>query len=134
MEGRVERNAYGVRIFEGAVSDAYLQRYAPLPGYTIVVWRGRHLADPSDLTAAEACEYQSELLTVARALRERYQPAQVNYLTLDTQIPHIHTNIVLRYLDDPEPGGALDLNSGEQIADEELDAQADSLRGLLHSD
>ncbi len=130
-EGCVERNSYGVRIFGGATTDAYLQRFAPLPGYTIVVWRGRHLPDPADLTDDEACAYESEVLTVARALRRHFQPAQVNYLTLGNQIPHLHTNVVLRYVDDPAPGGTVDLNGSEPIADGELEEQAATLRAVL---
>jgi len=102
-----------------------------LPGYTIVVWRGRHLPDPADLTDDEACAYESEVLTVARALRRHFQPAQVNYLTLGNQIPHLHTNVVLRYVDDPAPGGTVDLNGSEPIADGELEEQAATLRAVL---
>jgi diadenosine tetraphosphate (Ap4A) HIT family hydrolase len=130
-EGRVARNAYGIRIYRGVVSDAYLQRRAPLPGYTIVVWRGPHIADPADLNSDDACTYGNEVLTVARALRQHFKPAQVNYVTLDLQIPHIHTNVVLRYVDDPMPGGTIDLNQGTQVADDELNAQVTSLRELL---
>src|SRR5258708_4746185 len=130
-EGRVERNAYGIRIFGGMLTDAYLQRYAPLPGFTIVVWRGRHVADPADLTDEEACGYESEVLTVARALRRHFQPAQVNYLTLGNQIPHVHTNVVLRYVDDPAPGSTVDLNDGDRIPDEEFEEQSTTLAALL---
>lgn len=132
-EGRVDRNPYGIRIFGGSLTDAYLQRYAPLPGFTIVVWRGRHVADPADLSDEEACAYESEVLTVARALRRYFQPAQVNYLTLGNQIPHLHTNVVLRYVDDPAPGGTVDLNNGERIADDELARQAVTLNALLRA-
>ena len=130
-EGRVERNPYGIRIFSGATTDAYLQRYAPLPGFTIVVWRGRHVADPADLTEDEARAYQTEVLTVARALRRHFAPAQVNYLTLGNQLPHLHTNVVLRYLDDPAPGGTVDINNGAQIADDEFERQSTILAALL---
>lgn len=130
-EGRVDRNDYGIRIFAGATTDGYLQRFAPLPGYTIVVWRGRHITDPADLTEDEACAYEREVLTVARALRQRFEPAQVNYLTLGNQMPHLHTNVVLRYLDDPSPEGTVDLNSRERVADDVLEAQAATLRTFL---
>jgi diadenosine tetraphosphate (Ap4A) HIT family hydrolase len=109
-----------------------LQRFAPLPGYTIVVWRGRHVAEPTDLTEEEARVYGVEVLVVARALLEHFHPAQVNYLTLGNQIPHVHTNVVLRYVDDPAPGGLIDLNSPGEVADDELEAQATALRRRLH--
>jgi len=60
-----------------------------------------------------------------------FDPDQVNYLTLGNQLPHLHTNVVLRYVDDPAPGGMVDLNSGAQIADDELERQSNILGALL---
>jgi len=71
------------------------------------------------------------VLTVARTLRRHFDPAQVNYLTLGNQLPHLHTNVVLRYVDDPAPGGTVDLNNGAQIADDELERQSAILAALL---
>jgi hypothetical protein len=36
------------------VCDAYLRRVDIVPGYTVAVWRGRHLVDVTELTDAEA--------------------------------------------------------------------------------
>jgi diadenosine tetraphosphate (Ap4A) HIT family hydrolase len=83
------------------------------------------------LTDDEVCAYESEVLTVARALRRHFQPAQVNYLTLGNQIPHLHTNVVLRYVDDPAPAGTVDLSGSKPIADDELEEQAATLRAIL---
>lgn len=44
-EGRPDETAWGARIFSGSVSDAYLQRADIQRGYTVVVWRGRHVAE-----------------------------------------------------------------------------------------
>lgn len=130
-EGRIEANQYGIRIFAGEVSDAYLQRRAPVRGYTIVVWRGRHLPEPSELSDEEAGAYTREVLRVARALREHFKPVQMNYLTLGNMIPHLHTNVVPRFLDDAAPGGNVGLNGGEMIPDEELERQVTALQQRL---
>ena len=37
--------------------DAYLQRATWQPGYTVVTWRGRHVAEPTELDDEEACGY-----------------------------------------------------------------------------
>ena len=56
-DGRPDETAWGVRIFAGDVSDAYLQRAAIQRGYTIVIWRGRHVAEPTELDEDEAGAY-----------------------------------------------------------------------------
>src|ERR1700686_5871748 len=43
-EGRPNRVPSGERIFAGATSDAYLNRAVAARGYTLVFWRGRHVA------------------------------------------------------------------------------------------
>ena len=48
-QGRPEETEYGVRFFAGEVSDAYLQRATSSAATSIVVWRGRHVAEPTEL-------------------------------------------------------------------------------------
>ena len=49
-QGRPEETEYGIRFFAGEVADAYLQRAKVQRGYTVVVWRGRHVAEPTELS------------------------------------------------------------------------------------
>jgi hypothetical protein len=53
-EGRPEETAFGVRILTGEVCDAMLQRSAIQRGYTVVIWRGRHVVEPTELSDEEA--------------------------------------------------------------------------------
>ena len=52
--GRPDANPYGVRIHAGRYTDAYLQRADVQRGYTLVIWRGRHVNEPTELDEAEA--------------------------------------------------------------------------------
>ena len=90
--GRVADNGFGVRVFEGHVSDAYLQRAdIGQTGYTIVIWRGRHVSDPTELTSEEASAYFAEVLRVGRALEAHYRPLKLNFEMLGNSLPHLHT-------------------------------------------
>jgi diadenosine tetraphosphate (Ap4A) HIT family hydrolase len=115
----------------GEHSDAYLQRRASLPGYTIVVWRGRHVVDLTELTDEEARGYSLDVVRVARALRHVFEPLHVNYTTLGNMLPHLHTNVVLRYLQDPAPEADLPLIGGVELEDSEFRTKASALRDLL---
>ena len=48
-QGRPEETEFGARFFAGEVSDAYLQKENLQRGYTVVIWRGRHVAEPTEL-------------------------------------------------------------------------------------
>ena len=103
-EGRPDRTAAGVRFFAGEVCDAYLVRADIQRGLTIAVWRGRHVAEPTELTDAQAAAYGREVLTVGRAIERALQPVKLNYDLLGNSVPHLHTHIVPRYAEDPRPG------------------------------
>jgi diadenosine tetraphosphate (Ap4A) HIT family hydrolase len=136
-EGRPEDNGFGPRIHEGQFSDAYLQRAdVGQKGYTIVIWRGRHVSDPTELSADEASAYFAEVLRVGRALDTHYQPIKLNFGMLGNELPHLHTHVIPRYLDDGAPGQpALMMRGGIQsqrkLPESEIARDASALRALL---
>lgn len=103
-EGRPEETDWGVRFLTGEVSDAYLVRAGVQRGLSIVVWRGRHVAEPTELADHEAAAYGREVLRVGRALEAAFAPIKLNYDVLGNSLPHLHTHVVPRYADDPRPG------------------------------
>lgn len=103
-EGRPERTSWGVRYFAGDVCDAYLVRADVQRGLSIVTWRGRHVAEPTELTDGEAAAYGREVLRVGRAIETAFAPLKLNYDLLGNSVPHLHTHVVPRYADDPRPG------------------------------
>lgn len=103
-DGRPEATSDGVRFFAGEVADAYLRRSDIQRGLSVVVWRGRHVAEPTELTTDEAARYWRELLEVGRAIEAAFRPVKMNYDLLGNSLPHLHTHVVPRYADDPRPG------------------------------
>jgi diadenosine tetraphosphate (Ap4A) HIT family hydrolase len=129
-------NDYGVQVFTGEFAEVSLERRTRLPGYCVVVWRHGHVAEPTDLGPREANGYWQDVLAVGRAVRARFDPVKVNYLTLGNTVPHLHTHVVPRYRYDPAPGGPIEwaqIFSSEPAPDAELHRQADALRVLLAS-
>ncbi len=53
----LEDNGFGRRVLQGQFADVYLQRTTPLPGYCIGVWKGEHVAEPTQLEPAQAAGY-----------------------------------------------------------------------------
>lgn len=132
---RPEADRYGIRIMATKNTEGVLQRANIQRGYTLVIWRGRHITEPTELTDAEASEYWLDVLAVARALISYYQPIKMNYETLGNSLPHLHTHLVPRYSEDPVPGRPFPLlpQDGTEplIADQQLRKDAEALRKLL---
>ena len=132
-QGRPEEDEHGARIFAGELSDAYLQKAGIQRGYSIVIWRGRHVAEPTELSEQEASGYWLEVLRVGRALEAHLQPVKLNYDLLGNSLPHLHTHVIPRYAEDPRPGWPFPFPEGEPPphAEAEFRADVDALRGLL---
>jgi diadenosine tetraphosphate (Ap4A) HIT family hydrolase len=133
--GRPESNVYGIRIYASKYTDAVLQRASIQRGYTLVIWRGRHVNEPFELPDNEAAVYWQDVLKVARALAIYYRPLKMNYQTLGNSVPHLHTHLLPRFVEDPAPGRPFPLlpqdGSERHIPDEQLEVDAKALRALL---
>ena len=129
QQGRPEATDDGVRFYAGEVSDAYLRRTNIQRGLTVVIWRGRHVAEPTELNDEEAHGYWRDLLIVGRTLEDVLRPVKTNYNVLGNSVPHLHTHIVPRYADDPRPGWPFPFPEEEPPAmpEEELQRDLDAL-------
>jgi diadenosine tetraphosphate (Ap4A) HIT family hydrolase len=132
-EGRPEETPHGVRYFAGEVSDAYLVRADVQRGLSVVVFRGRHIVEPTELTGAEAAAYGGEVLRVARALQAAFEPVKLNYDVLGNASPHLHTHLVPRYADDPRPGWPFPFPDPDPppMPEERLGADVEALRRAM---
>lgn len=74
----------------------------------MVIWRGRHVPDLANLNPDELASYWSEVAIAGRALHAVFEPAQLNYLIFGNNVPHLHTHVLPRYVDDSSPGMPLD--------------------------
>ncbi|MEU0790927.1 HIT family protein [Amycolatopsis sp. NPDC005961] len=131
----MDEDTYGIRIFSTADVDAVLQRTDIQRGYTLVIWRGRHVVEPFELSEPEAQSYWKATPTVAKALATFYRPLKMNYETLGNSVPHLHTHLPPRFVEDPAPGRPFPLLplSGEEarIDPAVLAGDADALRAML---
>lgn len=128
--------AGGVRIFDGNWTDAYLGRWPVRPGYCYVIWKGRHVTEPTELSVEESAGFWREVTLVASAIERRYQPAKMNWLSLGNWVPHLHVHLVPRHVDDPCAGGPLEQDAFDHegvppLDDDLLRDEAQALMNLL---
>ncbi|MFG3013854.1 HIT family protein [Streptomyces cinerochromogenes] len=120
----------------GEVANAYQWRSARVRGYCVLIHRGApHVAEPTDLSEADAATYWRDSPALGRALTAFYEPGKLNRSTLGNVVPHLHSHVCPRYAGDadPAPGGPLPsefLHGGRQ--DEgQLQQDAAAPRALL---
>lgn len=131
-QGRPDETPFGVRFFAGEVSDAYLQRANIQRGYSVVVWRGSHVVEPTELAPEQASAYWLEVLHAARALETHFRPVKTNYNVLGNSLPHMHTHVIPRYSDDPRPSWPFPFpeSQPEPIDEQILRPDVEALRKL----
>jgi diadenosine tetraphosphate (Ap4A) HIT family hydrolase len=129
-QGRPEETEHGARFFAGEVADAYLQKERIQRGYSVVIWRGRHVAEPTELSDEEAQQYWLDLLEAGRRLERHLLPVKVNYDILGNSLPHLHAHVIPRYADDPRPGWPFPFPDGDpgQVDEAEFRADLEVLR------
>ena len=104
--------------YSGRASEAILERHAIARGHTAVVFRGRHVANFTDLAAGELADYWRDVQNIARIIERVFNPCHVNYLLLGNIVPHLHVHVVPRYLDDAAPERPLPWTPSEVPADQ----------------
>ena len=126
----------GVRILNGEWCDGYLGRWPVRAGYCYVIWKGRHVAEPTELSSHESAGFWREVTAVASAIERHRRPVKMNWLSLGNWVPHLHVHLVPRYADDPCAGGPLEQDAFNNdrhapLDDATLRAEAQVLRDLI---
>ena len=91
------------------------------PAFYRVVWN-RHVAEFSDLSAAERQVCMHAVVKVEQVLRSELRPAKINLASLGNMVPHLHWHVVARFDWDshfPAPvwSAPLRVANEEQVAD-----------------
>ncbi len=134
--GGADETSHGLRVFAGEWADGYIGRYPVRPGYAYVIWNGRHVAEPTELSADEAAGFWSDVARVAEAVEEQYQPAKMNWLSLGNGVPHLHVHLVPRPHEDARAGFPLETEAFHvditpAIEPTQLEAEAAALRARM---
>jgi diadenosine tetraphosphate (Ap4A) HIT family hydrolase len=69
------------------------------PAFWRVVWTG-HVAEFSDLCAADRAQCMEAVAQVERVVRAQLAPAKINLAALGNMVPHLHWHVIARFADD----------------------------------
>ena len=127
------REAGGETLWQDERCRLVLVADADYPGFCRVVWK-RHVAEMTDLDAAERRHLMSVVFAAESALRAAARPHKVNLASLGNVVPHLHWHVIPRWRDDrhfPNPvWGASVREAGPRPAVEGAVLHAAFLRSL----
>ena len=66
------------------------------PAFYRLIWN-RHVAEFSELEAAERADCMEAVAAVERVLREALRPAKINLASLGNMVPHLHWHLIARF-------------------------------------
>lgn len=86
----------GALIWRGEQLRVIRAQEAGFPAFYRVVWNA-HVAEFSDLSAAERVHCMEAVALVEQALREHLAPTKVNIAALGNMVPHLHWHVIARF-------------------------------------
>lgn len=86
----------GVLVFQAEKLRVIRAQELGFPAFYRVVW-GAHVAEFSDLPAADRSLCMAAVCAVEEALREQLQPTKINLAALGNMVPHLHWHVIARF-------------------------------------
>lgn len=86
----------GVLVLEAASWRVIRADDANFPAFYRLIWRD-HVAEFSDLGAADRQACMEAVVTLERVLRDQLQPTKVNIASLGNVVPHLHWHVIARF-------------------------------------
>lgn len=86
----------GALVWRGERLRIIRAQEAGFPAFYRVVWNA-HVAEFSDLPAADRVHCMDAVVLVEQALRQHVSPTKVNIAALGNIVPHLHWHVIARF-------------------------------------
>jgi len=86
----------GALVWRGERLRVIRAQEAGFPAFYRVVWNA-HVAEFSDLAAADRVHCMDAVVLVEQALRQHLSPTKVNIAALGNMVPHLHWHVIARF-------------------------------------
>ena len=125
----------GALVWRGAHLRVIRADEPGFPAFYRVVWNA-HVAEFSDLDAAQRQHCMDAVTLVEQVLREHLAPAKVNLAALGNMVPHLHWHVIARFAWDshfPAPVWAVAQRERDSAQEGALHERLPVLDSLLHT-
>lgn len=86
----------GAVVWRGERLRVIRAQEAGFPAFYRVVWNA-HVAEFSDLAAADRVYCMEAVVQVEQALRQHLAPTKINLAALGNMVPHLHWHVIARF-------------------------------------
>jgi diadenosine tetraphosphate (Ap4A) HIT family hydrolase len=93
------RSAGGELLWQDELCRVVLVAEPDYPGFCRVIWQ-RHVAEMSDLAAADRRHVMHVVNAVELAVRTTMRPDKINLASFGNMTPHLHWHVIPRWRDD----------------------------------
>ena len=108
---------------------------AGFPAFYRIVWN-THVAEFSDLSAAQRQHCMEAVALVEQVLRQQLQPTKINLATLGNMVAHLHWHVIARFDWDshvPAPGWAGAQRARDAAREDELRLRQVALEAAMRA-
>lgn len=113
------------------VSTVFLFKEQTYKGRCVVAYKD-HATELYELSGDALLAFMEDVNKVARAMKELFAPAKLNYGAYSDKLPHLHIHLVPKYVDGPDFGGTFTMNPQVvYLSDEEYTKMAESIGNVL---
>ena len=113
------------------VSTLFLFREQTYRGRCIVAYKD-HATELYELKGEALLAFMEDVNTVARAMKDIFAPAKINYGAYSDKLPHLHIHLVPKYVDGPDFGSTFAMNLQKvYLSDQEYNGMIEVIRNKL---
>ena len=113
------------------VSTVFLFKEQTYYGRCLVAYN-EHINELFELTEEQRNAYMKEVVRVAKAMKEAFNPIKINYGAYSDKLSHLHFHLVPKYFDGPSYGSTFEMNpQSVYLSDEEYHLLIDKVKKNL---
>ncbi|VBB48417.1 conserved hypothetical protein [uncultured Paludibacter sp.] len=98
-----------IKICDLNVSTLFLFKEQTYKGRCIVAYKD-HARELYELKPEELLKYMQDVNQAAKAMKEAFQPAKINYGAYSDKLQHLHFHLVPKYVDGEDYGSTFVMN------------------------
>jgi len=121
-----------VEVGDLSVSRLFVFREQTYAGRCLVAYR-HHVNELFELADAERDAFCRDVAVAARAMKQAFRPAKVNYGAFSDKLGHLHVHLVPKYVDGPDWGSTFRMSPTPPVvlSDAGYAALAERIRSAL---